>query len=279
MDAERARHVRSTAGFLGPVPVDVEIPEFAVGPGALLQMSLVIPIAVSMAAAFALSLPIAWLYTWTRPGKAYSPSFAQTLVILPIAISLVVFLVKDSLPLAFSLAGIVAAVRFRTSLSDPMHAIYMFVAIGIGLAAGVQLLPVALVGSWCFVAAVLLVWRRSLGVDPPLLVGWQLVPAGATSGSLDRGRRQGRESADARSILLSVKATDGSAAHHSIEPVLDRYAKTWRRQDELSAHPQLLLYDLRLNTGVSPGDLVTGVGMFGTAHITNVEVSAKPNDV
>jgi len=71
---------------------------------------------------------------------------------------------------------------------------------------------------------------------------------------------------------------DGRAAHHSIEPVLDRYAKTWHRRDELSAHPQLLLYDLRLNTGVSPGDLVTGVGMFGAAHITNVEVSAKPND-
>ena len=31
----------------------------------------------------------------------------------------------------------------------------------------VQLLPVATIGSWYFVAAVLLVRQRSLGVDPP----------------------------------------------------------------------------------------------------------------
>lgn len=146
------------------------------GPGALLQMSLVIPITVSMAVAFGLSLPIAWLYTWTRQGKKYSPSLAQTLVILPIAISLVVFLVKGSLPLAFSLAGIVAAVRFRSSLSEPIDAIYMLVAIGVGLASGVQLLAIATVGSWCFVAVVLLVRHVNLGVDPPLLVGGSFCP-------------------------------------------------------------------------------------------------------
>jgi hypothetical protein len=155
----------------------------------------------------------------------------------------------------------------------------LFVAIGVGLASGVQLLPVALVGSWCFVAAVLLVWRRSLGVDPPLLVGWQLLPAGATSGSLDKGRRQGKENADARNILLSVQATDGSAAHHSIEQVLDRYAKSWRCRHELSADPQLILYELRLNRGVSPNELVTGVEMYGASYVTNVGVSATANDL
>ena len=276
MDAERARHVRTATGFLGPD--DVDIPGFAVGPGALLQMSLVIPITLSMAFAFALSLPIAWVYTWTRQGKPYRSSLAQTIVILPIAISLVVFLVKGSLPLAFSLAGIVAAVRFRSSLSEPIDAIYMFVAIGVGLATGVQLLPVATIGSWCFVAAVLLVRHTSLGVDPPLLVGWQLLPAGATSGSLDKGRRQGKENADARNILLSFHATDGRAANHSIERVLDSYAKSWRCRQELSADPQLLLYELRLKSGVSPHELVTGVEMFGASYITKVEVSARENE-
>lgn len=277
MDAERARLIRIGTGFLGPG--DMDIPGFAVGPGALLQMSLVIPITVSMAVAFGLSLPIAWLYTWTRQGKKYSPSLAQTLVILPIAISLVVFLVKGSLPLAFSLAGIVAAVRFRSSLSEPIDAIYMLVAIGVGLASGVQLLAIATVGSWCFVAVVLLVRHVNLGVDPPLLVGWQLLPAGATSGSLDKGRRQGKENADARNILLSVQATDGRAAHHAIEQVLDTYAKTWHCRDELSADPQQLLYELRLNKGVSPNELVTGVEMFGASYITRVDVSANANEL
>ena len=111
MDAERARHIRTGSGFIAPAEVD--LPAFAVGRTALLQLSLLIPVLISMAVAFALSLPIAWLYSWTRQGKKYNPSFAQTLVLVPIAISLVVFLVKGSLALAFSLAGIVASVRFR----------------------------------------------------------------------------------------------------------------------------------------------------------------------
>ena len=102
---------------------------------------------------------------------------------------MVVFLVKGSLALAFSLAGIVAAVRFRTSLSEPIDATFLFVAIGVGLAAGVQLLPVATVGSWCFVASVLAVWRSGLGIEPPALVGWQLQPSGAV-GSPDMGGRK-----------------------------------------------------------------------------------------
>ena len=71
-----------------------------------------IPVMVALAMAFWVTLPITWLYRWTRPRQQYSQSFAHTLLVIPIAISLVVFLVKDSIALAFSLAGIVAAVRF-----------------------------------------------------------------------------------------------------------------------------------------------------------------------
>ena len=148
LGAERARHIRAATGIIGADEVD--IPGFAVGPGALFEPSLLVPITLSMLVAVVLSLPIAWLYTWTRQGKKYNPSFAQTLVVIPLAISLVVFLVKGSLALAFSLAGIVAAVRFRSTLSEPIDATYLFVAIGVGLASGVQLLPVAAIGgaSW-----------------------------------------------------------------------------------------------------------------------------------
>jgi hypothetical protein len=277
MDAERARHIRTATGFLGPD--DVDIPGFAVGPEALLQMSLVIPIAVSMAFAFGLSLPIAWMYTWTRRGKTYSRSLAQTIVIVPMAIALVVFLVKGSLPLAFSLAGIVAAVRFRSSLSEPIDAIYVLVAIGVGLAAGVQLLPVAAIGSWGFVAAVLLVQHLSLGADPPRLVGWQLLPAGMTGGSPHEDLQQGGENVDVRDIIVNIQATDGKAAHHSIEGLLDAYAKRWRCRNELSVNPQVLLYDVRLIKGVSAHELVTGLERFGAAYINKVEVSVRANEL
>ena len=94
-----------------------------------------------------MTLPVVWVYRWTRPTRRYNQSFAHTLIVVPIAITLVVFLVKGSLALAFSLAGIVAAVRFRTTLDEPLDAVYLFLVIGTGLAAGVQLLFVALLAS------------------------------------------------------------------------------------------------------------------------------------
>lgn len=273
VDAERARHI-GTDTLLGGAD-EPGLPGFAVGPGALLQMSLVVPIALSMAIAFGLSLPIAWLYTWTRQGKKYNYLFAQTLVVLPIAIALVVFLVKGSLALSFSLAGIVAAVRFRTTLSEPIDATYLFVVIGVGLASGVQLLPVAALGSWVFVAAVLLMWRTELGVDPSLLVGWQLQPAGAAPGAHATGGKEGAVKADPREFFLSVLATDPGAARQLIERALDTYTKRWHRHEPL-ADSAVLLYEVRLAKSVSPDELVSGVETGGGAHITNVEISAKP---
>ena len=102
----------------------------------LLIRARTIPVMIALAMAFWVTLPLTWLYRWTRPRKKYNQSFVHTLLVIPIAISLVVFLVKDSIALAFSLAGIVAAVRFRTSLEEPMDSVYLLMAIGIGLAAG-----------------------------------------------------------------------------------------------------------------------------------------------
>src|SRR5688500_17958647 len=93
-----------------------------------------------------LSLPIAWIYTYTRRLK-YDPSWVHSVIILPMVVAGIVVIVKDSVALAFSLAGIVAAVRFRNTLKDPKDAVYIFLALGIGLAAGVQAVDVALVMS------------------------------------------------------------------------------------------------------------------------------------
>ena len=134
-----------------------------------------VPVVVALVLAFGVTLPLTWVYRWTRPRKKYSQSFAHTLLVIPIAIALVVFLVKGSLALAFGLAGIVAAVRFRASLTQPMDAVYMLMAIGIGLAAGTQLTTVAYLASLIFVAISLGVWKSDFGAKPAVLSGWRIV--------------------------------------------------------------------------------------------------------
>lgn len=57
----------------------------------------------------------------------------------------IVTVVQHSLALAFSLAGIVAGVRFRRTLSDTFDTLFIFVAIGVGIAAGVGSIEIAAV--------------------------------------------------------------------------------------------------------------------------------------
>src|SRR5262249_36768395 len=105
--------------------------------------------------ALGVAFPVALVYQWVTEPENYRRDFGRALVVLPIVVALAVFLVKGNLALAFCLGGIVAVVRWRATLRDPMDGAFMFVMIGIGLAAGVQLLLVALVGSVLFNVVVL----------------------------------------------------------------------------------------------------------------------------
>jgi hypothetical protein len=117
---------------------------------------------IAMLTAFATSLPVAWIYTLTRRKKGFQQSVVQTYLILPVVAAGIVVLVKHSLALAFSLGGIVAAVRFRTSLDDSKDAAGIFVVIGIGMAAAVAP-SVSWVISIGFNLLMLLLWRTDFG--------------------------------------------------------------------------------------------------------------------
>lgn len=118
--------------------------------------------AVAMATAFATSLPVAWIYTLTRRKKGFLQSIVQTYLILPVVVAGIVVLVKFSITLAFSLGGIVAAVRFRTTLDDSKDATGIFVVIGIGMAAAVEP-SVSWVISIGFNALMLGLWYSDFG--------------------------------------------------------------------------------------------------------------------
>lgn len=123
---------------------------------------LALTVGAAMLGAVLLALPVAWVYALTRRKRGYQQSVVQTLMLLPPLVAGVVGMVKYSLPLAFALAGIVAAVWFRNTLEDSKDAVYIFLATAIGLAAAVQL-PVAAVISVVFNLIVLAIWYTDFG--------------------------------------------------------------------------------------------------------------------
>jgi len=110
-----------------------------------------------------LMMPVTWVYMSARNTPGHSQAVVQTLMILPLVVAGIVLIVRDSLALAFSLAGVVAAVRFRTNFKDSRDVVYVFLAVAVGFAAGVQTLAVGAVLTIIFNFLLLLTWRYDYG--------------------------------------------------------------------------------------------------------------------
>ncbi len=266
LTAERERHVRTVTGGIG-IDAAPDIPgPLGGGIDALADPALLVPVLAAMLASFVFALPVSWVYQWTRTRRRTVVGFAQTLVVVPLAISIVTFLVKGSLPLAFSLAGIVAAVRFRSSLEEPGDAVYLFIVIGIGLAAGVQLLPVAVLGSMFFCIAQLISWRTNLLRDDRVLVGWHLEKVPPLS--------EAAEPIDVREVTLRVHTTDVGAAVGAIEPILERHAMAFRRTEEEGGQHGVTIvrFDMRLRKKVKPKAVRADIEAAAIPSVTQIEM-------
>ena len=111
-------------------------------------------------------LPVTWTYAAIEYEMGPSKTFVRALLVLPICASTVVLLIQDSLALAFGLAALVAAVRFRVALNDAIDGIFIFAAICIGLAAGIGYLGVATIMAMFFCMTNALLWHLDYGRNP-----------------------------------------------------------------------------------------------------------------
>ena len=218
--------------------------------------------------ALALAFPVAWIYMHTRRLR-YDPSLVHSVIILPMVVAGIVVIVKDSVALAFSLAGIVAAVRFRNTLKDPKDAVYIFLALGIGLAAGVQAVDVALVMSLLFNTVVLVLWRWNLGSIYSHEQNRNLLSIGDTQlmiarrgGQRDAIRwRLSRESKDMETDgILLVHAEDTEAARQAVELSLNKTAEDYRIADNFRRRDGISTFAVLLRLNEKKGDPLAILG-------------------
>lgn len=274
--------------------------------------TLAVTVAVAMLAAVLLSLPVAWVYLLTRAKRGYQQSVVQTLVVLPMVVSGVVVLVQDSLPLAFALAGIVAAVRFRNTLEDSKDAVYIFLATGIGLAAAVDP-PGAAAISILFNATILALWVADFGRSPVELEGraaerrlrrarelartgtfvariddevFREMTAEQLEGIAERARRRARQhdpelpgaagngaEGDAE-VQLLLRTLDVEGARAVVEPRLAEQVKRWRFGGAAlgSDGSQVMEYVVTLRKGKSADELLALLREAGAPAIIGAEL-------
>jgi hypothetical protein len=200
-------------------------------------------------------LPATWVYMATRRRKGFDQQVVQTIIILAVAVTGVVIIARNSIALAFSLAGVVGAVRFRNTLAGTRDTLYIFLAIGVGLAAGVEALTAAAVLSMMFNFIVLLMHRSDygmceLGRDPRrLLVGCEV-------GGGNGGNKEKKKAKDFNAVLL-IRALNADEARPQVEAILGSECRRFRLAEieTTSKGKGVLKYLVRLGKRVEPAHL------------------------
>lgn len=283
----------------------------SLGPGTLADTALTL--VLLLFGSLVLMLPVSWVYMSARPLPGHSQTIVQTLIILPPVVAGIVFIVQNSLALAFSLAGIMAAVRFRTTLRDTRDLVYIFLSIVVGFAAGVQSLAVGAIVSIFFNYLLLFTWRYDYGrslLTPTASSQWlgplhtlasptgeleipdrdlvlSLTPEKAdaladrfqrVSGVLGKNKKKPRYNS-----VLTVTTDNVSDAQLQIEQVLDRMVKRWKLDEVVTntGKPSEMYYLIRMKKTVPRDELLTGIhqdaeGLIDSANLeTGSETRAK----
>jgi len=118
---------------------------------------------VAIIAAILVSLPVSWVYMAVRGGDEYDQSLVNTIIVLPMVVTGIVIIVQNSLALAFALAGIAGAVRFRNSLKSSGDALFILMSVAIGLSSGIGAAELAAVISIAFNYCFALLWITEYG--------------------------------------------------------------------------------------------------------------------
>lgn len=271
------------------------------------QVTLGASVALAMISAALLTLPVTWVYMATRQKRGFQQSVVHMLLMLPIVVAGIVVMVKYSLILAFALAGIVAAVRFRNTLDDSRDALYVFLSTGMGLACALDL-PVAFVISVIFNIVTLILYYSDFGrtpategpmarrrmdkamqamtrtgsfvarVDREILQDMSPEQLDALS---ERAKRRRREMAaselggGAEQIgRLRVRSSNVAATRPRLETWLDELLKKWEleRVVENGEGIAVIEYTVRMRKNVPAADVVAGLRARIGPEVAGVEL-------
>ena len=101
----------------------------------------------SLVIALLVGLFIFFIYKKTFGGVMYSRNFNLSLIMLTMVTSLMLMLINNSLALSMGMVGALSIIRFRTAVKDPIDTVFMFWAVGEGIAVGTKYYDIAVIAA------------------------------------------------------------------------------------------------------------------------------------
>lgn len=116
---------------------------------------------IALGLSFLLASILAVVYEKTFRGLSWSSGLVQSMILGPMVSCLIMIAIGDNVARGIGIVGSLAIIRFRTNLRDPRDLIFLFAALGIGVACGVRSYTTAIAGTLLFcTAAVVLQFTR-----------------------------------------------------------------------------------------------------------------------
>lgn len=193
---------------------------------------------VSLLLAFLCSGAIAIVYERTFVGLSWSRGLLQTMILGSMVAALLMIAIGDNIARGIGIVGSLALVRFRTNLRDSRDLVFLFAAMGVGVASGVQSYSTAILGTILFSLA-------ALGLDSTRfghrtahegMVRFQIPPGPGAAGEVARLM----QTIPAQFALVTMRsAAQGDLVDHA-------YQVTMKKPDQ----QQLLLAELEKVPGI-----------------------------
>ncbi|GGN75956.1 DUF4956 domain-containing protein [Actinoplanes lobatus] len=190
-------------------------------------------IAIALSLSFLLSAFIAWVYRFTHRNVSYSQSYVQTLVILGMLIALIMLVVGSNIARAFALVGALSVVRFRNAIKETRDVGFIFLVMGVGMAAGTRFYTLAIVAAVAISLIILVMYRFNWFAAnvQRQVVKVQVPPDGNYTNNI-------------QDVLIGLTSEFELVSIESI------------RGGALTE----LMYTVRLKKGTEPGELITKLG-------------------
>ncbi|GGN05769.1 hypothetical protein FHR83_001448 [Actinoplanes campanulatus] len=190
-------------------------------------------IAIALSLSFVLSAFIAWVYRFTHRNVSYSQSYVQTLVILGMLIALIMLVVGSNIARAFALVGALSVVRFRNAIKETRDVGFIFLVMGVGMAAGTRFYTLAVVAAVAISLIILVMYRFNWFAAnvQRQVVKVQVPPDGNYTNNI-------------QDVLITLTSEFELVSIESI------------RGGALTE----LMYTVRLKKGAEPGELITKLG-------------------
>jgi hypothetical protein len=134
--------------------------------------------------AFLCSVSIGFTYYFTTPTTLKTANYIQALVLSSVIATMILQSIGDNVASGLGIIGALTIINFRTAFRDPRDIIFMFAALGVGIACGSYVFVIAAAGTAMFCA-----------LGPGAQVHAVFIGQSSNSGTEDQNQRSGNGSA------------------------------------------------------------------------------------